>query len=296
MPTDATVPAGTTVPVGTTVTAEPTRAATMAPRRGRVVTSTPELGDTVTLTIEFVDEPLPRPEPGQFHMLWAPGIGEVPISVSAIEADRLLYTIRSVGAVTTALCDADTGAEIGIRGPYGTNWNVDAATGHDVIVVAGGIGLAPLRPAVRALLDGRDRFGRVAVLVGARSPDDLLYAGEIGEWRARSDVDVGIIVDTAGPGWHGDVGVVTRLVARAPVERPETVALVCGPEVMIRYTADTLRDQGVASRQVRVSMERNMHCAIGHCGHCQFGASFVCRDGPVFDYDTVETAMRIPEL
>ncbi|MCZ7531038.1 MAG: FAD/NAD(P)-binding protein [Acidimicrobiia bacterium] len=268
----------------------------MAPRRARVVASTPELSDTVTLTIEFVDDTLPTPDPGQFHMLWAPGIGEVPISVSAIEGGQLLYTIRSVGAVTAALCAAEVGTDIGIRGPYGTSWGLEAATGRDVMVVAGGIGLAPLRPAIRALLDDRDSFGRLTLLVGARSPDDLLFFDEIREWRERSDVEVGVTVDTAGPGWHGDVGVVTRLVARAPVEPLETVALVCGPEVMIRYTAETLLDRGVDSRNLRVSMERNMHCAIGHCGHCQFGASFICKDGPVFDYDVVATAMRIPEL
>lgn len=269
----------------------------MAPHRGRVVSSSRDLDDTVTLTVDIPDGAMAQPVPGQFHMLWAPGIGEVPISVSGTDGpDRLVFTIRAVGAVTAALCATGTGDEIGVRGPYGTDWALDSATGHDVIIVAGGIGLAPVRPAVRAVISERDSFRRVAVLIGARRPNDLLYQHEIEEWRSRSDLDVRITVDVADPGWCDDVGVVPSLVPRADVDFSDTFALVCGPEVMIRFTADALVAQGVSPERVRVSLERNMQCAVGHCGHCQFGANFVCRDGPVFGYDDVSSLMRVREL
>lgn len=261
------------------------------------MSSTRELDDTVTLAVDVLDGPTTPPVAGQFHMLWAPGIGEVPISVSGTNGSAgLLFTIRAVGAVTSALCATGIGEEIGVRGPYGTGWGLDAAAGHDVVIVAGGIGLAPVRPAVRAVISHRHRYGRVAVLIGARRPDDLLFPHEIEDWRSRSDLDVGVTVDVADPGWRDDVGVVPGLVPGARVDWSDTFALMCGPEVMIRFTADAVLEHGVPADRVRVSLERNMHCAIGHCGHCQFGPTFICRDGPVFDYADVSSLMRVREL
>ncbi len=269
----------------------------LAPRRYRVTEVYEELADTTTLAVRPVDEALDDPQPGQFHMMWAPGVGEVPISVSGrSETGDLLHTVRTVGVVTGALGSTEPGAMLGLRGPYGSDWAVESAAGHDVIVVAGGLGLAPLRPAIRSFLADRDRFGSIAVLVGARSPDDLLFGPELDQWAARNDVDVRLTVDVASPGWQGDVGVVPRLVARAPVDFSEAVALVCGPEIMMRFTADALVDRGVDTTRVRVSLERNMHCAIGHCGHCQFGPVFVCTDGPVLEYAAVGRGMKVREL
>ncbi len=267
----------------------------MVPLRYRVRSRRDDLDDTVTLELEPVDEPTARPGPGQFNMLWAFGIGEAPISLAGLDGDVLVHTIRRVGAVTAALCAAVPGDEIGVRGPYGVGWDLDRARGRDVVVVAGGLGLAPVRPIVTELVDHRDQFGRVAVLVGARSPDDLLYRDELAEWRSHLDLDVEVTVDTATPSWRGDVGVVTRLIGRNPNEPANTTAFVCGPEVMMRFCALALIDDGTPPDEIFVSMERNMHCAIGHCGHCQLDALFVCKDGPVLSWPTVEPLLRVRE-
>lgn len=277
--------------------AEPA-AGPMVPRRYRVRGSTVETADTTTIALEPLDDPLPEPAPGQFHMLWAYGVGEVPISVSGDRGSDgvLLHTIRSVGAVTAALCGAAPGAVIGLRGPFGSSWGLDDAAGRDVVVLAGGIGLAPLRTAVARLLAERDRYGRVAVLVGARSPADLVFTRDLERWRGRFDADVEITVDHADAGWHGDVGVVTRLLPRATFDPAGTVALVCGPEVMMRFASEALVDMGVERRRIRVAMERNMKCAIGHCGHCQLQHLFVCKDGSVLAYERVAPLLGVREL
>ncbi|MCP4221878.1 MAG: oxidoreductase [Actinomycetia bacterium] len=184
---------------------------------------------------------------------------------------------------------------VGVRGPYGSGWGLGQARGRDVLVLAGGLGLAPVRPIITSVLAERPAFGRAVVLIGARSPDTLLYRDEIEEWRGRLDIDIEVTVDSATPEWRGDVGVVTRLVGRAPVDPTNTVAFVCGPEVMMRFSALAVTDLGVAPSAVQLSMERNMHCAIGHCGHCQLGSSFICKDGPVLDWPQVEALLRVRE-
>lgn len=241
-----------------------------------------ELPDTFTLTLDA--PPGFSFDPGQFTMLYAFGVGEVPISVSGDPDDGsvVVQTIRRVGAVTEALGSLSAGDQVGLRGPFGTGWPLHEAEGGDVVMVAGGIGLAPLRPALYRILANRDRFGRVALLYGARSPDELLYVDEIQAWRSRLDADVRVTVDSGGPGWFGSVGVVTELVTSAPFDPERTVALVCGPEIMMRFARQTLEEQGVNPGRTFVSMERNMKCGIGLCGHCQFGPIFVCKDGPVF--------------
>lgn len=270
----------------------------LVPVRYRVVDRRPETHDSVTLALEPIDAPLAPFAPGQFNMVWAFGIGEVPISVSGDPSGGgpLFHTIRAVGAVTRALCALEPGGVVALRGPFGTDWGVDTAAGHDVVVVAGGIGLAPLRPAISRLLAQRERYGEVAILVGARSPEELLFREELESWRGRFDVEVGVTVDGATPEWRGRVGVVTKLIPRASFDPANTVAMVCGPEVMMRLTAQALVDRGVAASDVRVSMERNMQCAVGHCGHCQLSGSFVCKDGPVFPYERVVPWMRVREL
>ena len=211
----------------------------MVPRRYRVRSCTAETANTVTIELEPLDHPLAEPAPGQFHMLWAFGVGEVPISISGDRhSDGVLrHTIRSIGAVTAALCSVEPGDVIGVRGPFGSTWGLESAVGHDVVVLAGGIGLAPLRTAVDRIFDQRDRYGRVAVLVGARSPADVVFARDLQRWRARFDAAVDVTVDRADPAWDGDVGVVTRFIPRATFDPKRTVALVCGPEVMMRQAA-----------------------------------------------------------
>lgn len=264
----------------------------MVPSRYRVIDRVEELADTVTLVVEPVDEPVPDPEHGQFNMLWAFGVGEVPISVSA-RAPHLAHTIRAAGATTTALCALQPGDMVGVRGPFGTGWDLDAAVGGDLVVIGGGIGFAPVRSLVRAVIEARDRFGHVTVLIGARSPDALLYRQELDEWQRRGDLEVLVTVDAAPSAWLGHVGVVTGLIDRAGFDPTRTTAMVCGPEIMMRFTAQALLGRGVAAERVKVSLERNMMCAVAQCGHCQIGPVFVCREGPVFDWATARSLLEV---
>lgn len=272
---------------------EPARTWPMTPSWGTVIDVRQDLADTVTLTIE--------PEgggfdfaPGQFTMLYKFGIGEVPISISGdpAESEQLVQTIRRAGAVTNALCDLGPGDPIGVRGPFGTPWPVAEAEGGDLVFVGGGIGLAPLRPAILYALAHRKRFSDVVLLYGARSSQELLYAEELREWGARFDMTVLVTVDRGEPGWTGSVGVVTKLVRRGPYDPEETTALVCGPEIMMRFAAAELLKRGIARRRIFLSMERNMKCGFGSCGHCQMGRMFVCSDGPVFPLDGAARYLR----
>jgi anaerobic sulfite reductase subunit B len=265
----------------------------MTPVMYRVEARTEELDDTATLSMAPVDLAVDTPAPGQFNMLWAFGIGEAPISLAAVDGPVLHHTIRRAGKVSTALWACKEGDLVGVRGPFGTGWELQRATGRDILIVAGGIGLAPLRLLVEQLLATRTDFGRAALLVGARSPDALLYREAIEAWRSRLDLEVEVTVDTAPPSWRGDVGVVTRLVDRAAVEPATTTAFVCGPEVMMRFAAQAAVARGVAPDEIFVSLERNMQCAVGHCGHCQLGPAFICKDGPVLAWADVEPLMRV---
>lgn len=270
--------------------------APVRPARYQVVECQEETHDTVTLCLRPVDLPIPEYQPGQFTMLYAPGIGEVPISISGTRPGLgLVQTVRAVGAVTRALCASTPGRVIGVRGPYGTGWNVASAAGGDLLIVAGGIGLAPLRGALLAALGNRDRYRRVVVLVGARSPEELVFARELDEWR-HGGAEIAVTVDQAAAGWTGHVGVVTQLIGRADLDVSRTTALICGPEVMMRVTARELRALGIPASRVRVSLERNMRCGVAECGHCQLGALLLCRDGPVISYEAALPLLAIREL
>lgn len=269
--------------------------AVMVPRPYRVAFVREETHDTVTVELAPVDTPVDVPAPGQFMMLWAFGVGEVPISVSGLPGEgRLRHTIRRVGPVTERLGDAVLGEVIGVRGPFGTGWDLDGARGHDALVMAGGLGLAPLRPVVEHLLERRDDFERVAILIGARSPVDLPFTDDVARWTERSDVDVAVTVDAAVPGWQSNVGVVTTLVPGIDLDPATTRAFVCGPEVMMRFAVRTLLERGHDPAHTAVSLERNMHCAVGHCGRCQLGPEFVCRNGPVFPWERIAHELEVP--
>lgn len=232
--------------------------------------------------------------PGQFNMLYAFGVGEVPISVSGdpATAGPVLHTIRDVGAVTHALCTLEPGQQVGVRGPYGTHWPMAEAEGGDVVVVAGGVGLPPLRPAIYHLLAHRQRYRRIALLYGARTPGDLLFPGELAAWRGRFDLYVQVTVDAAAEDWRGDVGVVPDFIHLAPFDPATTTAFVVGPAVMILFTVRALIRAGLPSEQIFLSTERNMQCATAMCGHCQLGPFLVCRDGPVFCYRPLAPWLR----
>jgi NAD(P)H-flavin reductase len=270
----------------------------------RVVERRGETEDVVTLELEPVNGPPLTFRPGQFNMVTSFGVGEVALSVSSAPGDRapLAHTVRDVGATTHALCQTPVGGVVGIRGPFGTHWGVDGLEGTDVVVVAGGIGVAPLRGVVEQLVGsgppegGRpapvgtprttDRVCKLTVLIGARRPEQLIFADDIGRWRA-SGATVEVTVDVAGSSWEGHVGVVTTLIASASFDASEAVALVCGPEVMMRYCARALLEIGVVPERIHLSLERNMQCGVGICGHCQLGPLLLCRDGPVVRYNDV---------
>ena len=270
----------------------------MVPERFRVAARSQETVDTWTLELEPVDRTGGLEfEPGQFTMLYAFGAGEVPISISGNPAapQRLVHTVRAVGATSAAICRTEPGRMLGVRGPFGSRWPVANAAGRDVVIVAGGIGLAPLRPVVYDVLAARERFAGATLLYGGREPEHLLYTGELEEWRARG-LDVEVTVDIAPVQWPGRVGVVPGLIERARFDPANTVAFVCGPEAMIRFSAEALVERGVTPDRVHVSMERNMRCAVGHCGHCQLGPTFVCRDGPVFTFERMRAAFTLREV
>lgn len=263
----------------------------MLPQPYRVQRVWRELRDTCTL--ELVSDSGTAElsfAPGQFTMLYIFGVGEVPISISGdpTRPQTLVHTVRAVGTVTQALQRAKRGDVVGVRGPFGSSWPLEEARGNDVVLVAGGLGLAPLRPALYALLSHRDNYGRVVLLYGARTPQDMLYARELEQWRGRFDLDVEVSVDSASDAWRGQVGVVTTYIPKVPFDPLNTTAMICGPEVMMRFTVLELQKRGVEAAGIFVSMERNMKCAIGFCGHCQFGPTFICKDGPVFRYDRIQ--------
>ncbi|GAA1762605.1 FAD/NAD(P)-binding protein [Luedemannella helvata] len=265
------------------------------PRPYRVVSRLPHTGDTATIEIIPAGGPAPAFVPGQFTMVTAFGVGEVPLSLSGGGHGRLAHTVRAVGAVTRALHGASAGELVGVRGPFGTGWDVGSAAGGDAVVVAGGIGLAPMRPLLRDAVAERGRYGRIVLLVGARTPDDVLFADEMARWRA-SGVEVDVTVDRPAPHWRGHVGLVTTLLRPADLRPDRTTAFVCGPEIMMRHVADALVELGVPAGRVRLSLERNMRCGAGWCGHCQLGPLLLCRDGPVVGYDVAGPLLRVREL
>ena len=257
----------------------------------RVESRRRETADTFTLTLNPSGSGQKWPfAPGQFNMLTAFGIGEVPISISGdpAEPQRLIHTIRAVGAATRHLCGLARGEIVGVRGPFGSAWPVKEAEDSDLVIVAGGLGLAPLRPAIYQALAHRPAYGNIEMIYGARSPEDILYFRELESWRGRFDVRVHVTVDAATPEWRGRVGVVTKVITHARFDPPNTVALVCGPGVMMRFTVQELLTRGVSLDNIFVSLERNMQCGLGLCGHCQLGPLFICKDGPVFPFSRVK--------
>jgi NAD(P)H-flavin reductase len=257
-----------------------------------------ETPDTTTLVLEpRGTRRIPSTRPGQFVMLYAFGVGESPIGVSGGNPDgQLVHTVRNAGKVTQALTRLTPGDAVGVRGPYGRGWPLADARGKDVVIVAGGLGLPPLRQAVYELFYHRELYGRVEIIYGARTPKDLVYYNEIQTWRRRNDIRLQVTVDAAGRDWYGDVGVVTTRLPDSRFEPGKTIAFVCGPEIMMKLTAQALVARGVKPEATWVSMERNMKCAIGLCGHCQFGPSFVCRDGPVLSYRDLGPLLGVREV
>jgi NAD(P)H-flavin reductase len=282
----------------TDVAAVPASSA-MAPVPYRVRSRSVESFESTTIFLEPLERGLESPAPGQFMMLYAFGVGEIAMSVSGVPSsadDPLAHTIRSVGAVSKALHNADVGTVVGVRGPFGTDWGLESCAGRDLVIVAGGCGLAPLRPVIVEALGQRSRFGRVIVIAGARTPEQFLFRAEAAEWTHNPLLETELIVDTAKPGWAWQVGLVTEPLRRMTLEPGRTTALICGPEPMMRFSALALMEKGVVTSDIRVSLERNMQCGIGWCGHCQLGPLLLCRDGPVVGYDVAAPLLQVKEL
>ncbi len=257
-----------------------------------------ENDDTFTLTLDVSDLQDFSFRPGQFNMLYVFGMGEAAISISSNPSQHgtVEHTIHRVGTITTALSQKKRGDVIGVRGPFGSSWPLDVAQGKDVCIISGGIGLAPLRPVIYSLLERRNEYGRIIILYGGRSPLDLLYRVELERWEDEKDVEVLVTVDRGDSSWKGHIGVVTSLLSYIKLDADNTVAYVCGPEMMMKYTIEELDRRGLRSENIFLSMERNMKCAVGFCGHCQYGPTFICKDGPVFPLPRIRSLLERKEL
>jgi NAD(P)H-flavin reductase len=274
---------------------------TMMTVPARIVGVHEENFNTHTFRLEILDATLRRAyrfTPGQFNMIYVPGVGEAAISISSDSEtpDVLEHTIREVGSVTRAIQRLGLGGVVGLRGPFGHGWPLDRLDGRDVVIVAGGIGLAPLRPVIYWLLRHRERCRRVIVLYGCRTPADRLYAQELDQWGANETLDVLVTVDNATAEWVGPVGVVTKLLQRIKVNADRATVMVCGPRILNRVAAWSFLQLHVPPEHVFVSLERNMHCGYGRCGHCQYGPKFVCKDGPVFRFDDIADIFASEEV
>ncbi|GFG76259.1 FAD/NAD(P)-binding protein [Mycobacterium botniense] len=273
--------------------------APMTPAPYRVRSRVQENRDSATLCLEPLKDALRAPQPGEFMMLYAFGVGEVAISVSGdptVTDGTITHTIRAVGAVSRALHDAPVGTVVGVRGPFGTTWGLAEAVGRDLVMVAGGVGLCPLRPAVLGALAHRQDYGRIVLIAGARSQADFLFAGELDTWTADPRIEVHLTVDVPVQGWPGEIGFVTEPLHRLALNPDRTTAFLCGPEPMMRSAGEALLDKGIAPSDIRVSLERTMQCGIGWCGHCQLGPLLLCLDGPVVGYDVARPLLAVKEL
>jgi NAD(P)H-flavin reductase len=266
----------------------------------RIADIRPEVAGVFTYDLVYDDAKVAaayRFEPGQFNMLYLPGVGESAISISSDPSkhDRLSHTVRVAGNVTQALSRRKVGERIGVRGPFGSNWPMEACRDHDVVIACGGIGLAPLRPAICHILNHRNDYGRVILLYGARTPNDLLFTDEYDAWR-DGHIEIEMTVDIGDATWQGHIGVVPVLFYRLRLKAEQTSVMTCGPEIMIRFVVFEALARKVRPEEIYVSMERNMSCAMGLCGHCQLGPHFVCKDGPVFNFRQVESYFSLEDM
>jgi NAD(P)H-flavin reductase len=262
------------------------------PWEAEVIEHIAEAPNIVTLRLRLTDAELHdayRFNPGQFNMMYLYGVGEVPISIVSDpeDEDSLDHTIRAVGRVTRALVRLETGDRIGIRGPYGRGWPMQAAQGKDIVIVTGGLGCAPVMSVINYVLKRREAFGRLTILQGVRHSDDLIWRQHYERWAAMPDTAVHLAADVGGHNWPYSVGTVIVLLERAELDPDNSIVMMCGPERMMKASAQTLMGRGFAPESLWLSLERNMQCGIGHCGHCQYGPLFVCHDGPVFHYPQI---------
>jgi len=259
------------------------------PLIARITDIRDETPDTKTFVFRFRDQGVQEAftwRPGQFVELSVFGLGEAPFGFasSPTRKGNFEITLRAVGALTRALYAMAPGDEVGIRGPLGNHFPYQEVQDKDILFIAGGIGLPPLRSLIHNMLDERGKFGKITILYGARTPTDLVYKSELEEWRRRSDLKFMVTVDRSEPGWEGSVGMVPTLFPKADIRPAGTVAYMCGPPVMIRFVIQDLVSMGFADEDIISTLERHMKCGVGKCNHCCIGHKYVCRDGPVFSY------------
>ncbi|HTN42661.1 MAG TPA: FAD/NAD(P)-binding protein [Nitrospiria bacterium] len=254
-----------------------------------------------TVRLKIRDEAIRRAyrfRPGQFNMLYVFGVGEVPISIVS-DPDQpgvLDHTIRDVGKVTDALVGLKEGDTVGIRGPYGSWWPLEEARDMDVVIVTGGLGCAPVVSVINYVAHRRDRYGGLKIFHGVKTPKDLLYRARFRAWRKLPDTEVYLTADHPDREWKYKVGIVTNLFRQVRIDAGKSLVMMCGPERMMQSAARDLLAQGLPAERIYLSLERNMKCAIGFCGRCQFGPSFICKDGPVYRYDRIRTWFEMDEI
>ena len=268
------------------------------PAEAEIVERIQESPTIFTLRLRFTDPELHNTysfEPGQFNMVYLYGVGEVPISIVSDPEDEHLYdhTIRIVGRVTRGLAQLKQGDNVGIRGPFGRGWPLAQAQGRDVLIVTGGLGCAPVVSVINYVIKRRPRFGRLTIMQGVKHSDDLLWRERYRQWGELANTQVIVAADKGGQQWPWRIGRVIEMFNDIQLEPHQTIAMMCGPEGMMKAAVDRLLARGVAETMLFLSMERNMQCAIGHCGHCQYGGRFVCKDGPVFSFGQIKTLMGV---
>ena len=268
------------------------------PMEAEIVRRTQESPSVFSLGLRLCDpaqQAAYRFEPGQFNMLYLYGVGEIPISIVSDPdiGDELGHTVRVVGRVTRGFAALKPGDHIGLRGPFGHGWPLAAARGRNLVLVTGGLGCAPLVSVLNYVVQRRGDFDRVAILQGVKHMDDMIWRERYARWAALPDIQVLLAADVAGAGWNWHVGLVTELVDQIAFDVRDARVMVCGPEPMMLASARKLSASGVADEHIWMSLERNMQCAVGHCGHCQFGAPFVCKDGPVFNYPQIRERLGV---
>ncbi len=259
------------------------------PDEARIVERIEESPDLFTLRLRFTDPGRQAAfsfEPGQFNMLYLHGVGEIPVSIVSDPRDEHVFdhTIRAVGRVSRALARLRTGQHIGVRGPWGRGWPLAAAEQHDVLVVTGGLGCAPVVSVINYIAHRRERFGKLNIMQGVKHSSDFIWRERYARWRQMPDTRVLLAADAGDTLWPWHIGRVTELFDQLDFDPQRAVVMLCGPEGMMRVVVKEMLARGVPENDIWLSMERNMQCAVGHCGHCQYGSLFVCRDGPVFSY------------
>lgn len=269
------------------------------PQEAKILERIQETPTVFTWHLQFTDAQIQRQfkfHPGQFNMVYLYGIGEVAISVASDpdEPNYFSHTIRNVGSVTQGLAKLQKGDHVGIRGPFGRSWPLKESMGKDILVISGGLGCAPTVAVINYVLQRQQQFGVLKILQGIKHSDDFIYRQRYAEWQKQNNVEVYIAADKAGPQWPWHVGHITDLLSNIKINCEKTIVMMCGPQGMMRVVIQQLIQMSLAEKNIYLSMERNMECAIGHCGHCQYGGLFICKDGPVFSYPEIKALFDIP--